>query len=533
MKKHSSFSTNHRKAYRRLTWAFSPALALTISANAQLAGPSSSQTPYLLPSVTAPGVSITSILTVGDSVNNKPDGITPYRMVGIPDGLGAYDNGNGTFTVLMNHEISSGGVARDHGASGAFVSEWVIDKSSLKVLHGEDLMKGVSLWNTGTASYDAPALGVSFSRFCSADLAAPTAFFDPSSGLGTSARIFMNGEESGAEGRAMAHIASGADKGTSYQLANLGRFSWENAVANPYAQQKTLVMGTDDSTTDGGVYLYVGNKQATGNDVQRAGLTGGNLYGIKVNGTPAESRAAGVNGTFSLYNHGDVSAKTGAALNTESAANGVTGFLRPEDGSWDPQNPNDFYFVTTDRFDQVKDGTGTQVGRSRLYKLHFADLANPENGGTITTVLDGTTQGNMFDNITVKNGKIILCEDVGNVSHNGKVLEFDIATGALREIAHHDVARFGDLTVAATAPFTVDEESSGVIDISDILGGDQKTYLIDTQAHYSIAGELVEGGQLMAMFVPVPEASTFIPGLGLAGLVGVTTFLRRRTMKNA
>ena len=60
----------------------------------------------------------------GDSVNFKPDGVTPYRMVGIPDGLGAYDNGNGTFTVLMNHEIAGGGgVARAHGSAGAFVSK--------------------------------------------------------------------------------------------------------------------------------------------------------------------------------------------------------------------------------------------------------------------------------------------------------------------------------------------------------------------------------------------------------------------------
>src|SRR6266545_4718830 len=54
-------------------------------------GPSSSQSPYLLPA--ASGVVTRSILTVGDSVNTKPDGITPYRMVGIPDGLGVLQRG--------------------------------------------------------------------------------------------------------------------------------------------------------------------------------------------------------------------------------------------------------------------------------------------------------------------------------------------------------------------------------------------------------------------------------------------------------
>src|SRR5262245_66269289 len=71
-----------------------------------ITGPSSSQSPYLVR--TESGVVTVSILTVGDAVNFKADGVTPYRMVGIPDGLGAFDNGDGTFTVLMNYEIASG-----------------------------------------------------------------------------------------------------------------------------------------------------------------------------------------------------------------------------------------------------------------------------------------------------------------------------------------------------------------------------------------------------------------------------------------
>lgn len=88
--------------------------AVTIlGATAQAAqGPSSSQTPYVTP--TAAGWNVTSIISVGDASDNS------YRMVGIPDGLGAYDNGNGTFTVLMNHELRPGsGMARAHGADGA------------------------------------------------------------------------------------------------------------------------------------------------------------------------------------------------------------------------------------------------------------------------------------------------------------------------------------------------------------------------------------------------------------------------------
>jgi hypothetical protein len=117
-------------------------------------GPSSSESPYVLRS--EPGVVTRSILTVGDSVNLKPDG-TPYRMVGLPDGLGAYDDGNGTFTLLVNHEVrETAGVVRAHGARGAFVSRWTIEKGSLRVLSGEDLIRRVATWNTATASFNAP-----------------------------------------------------------------------------------------------------------------------------------------------------------------------------------------------------------------------------------------------------------------------------------------------------------------------------------------------------------------------------------------
>ncbi|MDO8413060.1 MAG: hypothetical protein Q7S51_04625, partial [Gallionellaceae bacterium] len=113
-------------------------------------GPSSSATPYLV--AAASGVKITSLLTVGDTVNDKSDG-TPYRMVGIPDGLGAFDNNDGTFTVLMNHELrNTVGVTRAHGGIGAFVSKWIINKNDLQVLHGADLMQQVYLWDTLTGT---------------------------------------------------------------------------------------------------------------------------------------------------------------------------------------------------------------------------------------------------------------------------------------------------------------------------------------------------------------------------------------------
>jgi hypothetical protein len=447
---------------------------------------SSSQTPYVVP--TRNSVLTRSIITVGDAVNYKSDGVTPYRMVGIPDGLGAFDNGDGTFTLLMNHELTNGvGIARDHGFKGAFVSRWVIEKATLTALHGEDLMKSVYRWDTATASYK-PLAGP-LSRFCSGDLPAPTAFFNPATGAGYNGRIYMNGEENGNVGRAFAHFLDG----NSYELPAMGKLAFENSVANPATGDKTVVVSTDDGT-GGQVYVYVGDKSFSSDRVAAAGLSGGSLYGIKVAGLVAENDATTfTTGGFTGVNLGNVTNLNGADLETISNTAGATIFNRPEDSSWDPSNPNDLYFVTTASF----------TGRSRLWHLHFSDPANPAAGGTATVLIDGSGPNGpkMMDNITVnKRGTILIQEDVGGQAYIGKVWRYSIATGALEIIAQHDPARF---TPGAPGFLTLDEESSGVIAMDDILG--DGWYLMDVQAHYGTDAELVEGGQLLGLH--------FAPGL--------------------
>ncbi len=484
-------------------------------AHAQFRGPSSAQTAYVVPA--APGVNTYSIFTVGDQVGG-------YKMVGIPDGLGALDNGDGTFTTFMNHELGgTSGVTRAHGSKGAFVSEWRIDKATGAVLSGNDLIQSVNTWNGGGYTNGT----ATFNRFCSANLADQSAFYNPATGLGTTERLFMNGEEAGNEGRAWAHVASGANKGQSWELPSLGKLSWENAVAAPKSGNRTVVIGTDDSTP-GQVYVYAGNKTAAGTEVQRAGLTNGQVFGIKVSGVTAESRTSGLgsnSATFSLAALGDATNKTGAQLDTESTAAGVTQFLRPEDGAFDPNNPNNFYFVTTDRFDSVKTGEGSQVGRSRLWRMSFTDITQPELGGNIDMLLDGSESQQMMDNICLdKWGNILIQEDPGNQAISARVWNYNIASDSLTLLAKHDTARFGDLGIGATAPFTTDEESSGIIDASDILG--PGWFLLDVQAHYGITGELVEGGQLVALFNP---ASVPAPGaMGLAMIAAAVAGRRRR-----
>jgi hypothetical protein len=68
-------------------------------------------------------------------------------------------------------------------------------------------------------------------------------------------------------------------------------------------------------------------------------------------------------------------------------------------------------------------------------------------------------------------------------------------------LAEHNPELFGP-NADEESFLTQNEESSGIIDVTDILGrGDEDVYLLDVQAHYDRERELDEGGQLLAMRV--------------------------------
>lgn len=457
--------------------------------------PGSSRTPYVLPAPENNLWTSTAVITSGDTAANG------YRFVGIPDGMGAFDNGDGTFTVLINHELSQTvGVVRAHGAKGAFVSKLTLRKSDLAVVAGEDLIKSVKAWDTTLGTWVTLPAGdprLTFGRFCSADLALPTAYFNRATGKGTTERIFMNGEEIGDEGRGIASVVTGPDAGIAFELPALGKFSWENSVACPFEQDKTIVIGTDD-TTPGQVYVYVGNKATTGNTVERAGLRGGRLYGVKVENLPTEPTIGQFTkaqrlASFSLAEVGDVTLKTGAEIQTLSTGALITAFNRPEDGSWNPLSPNEFYFVTT----------ASITGSCRLWVLKFKDITQPESGGIIELLWDGLYDGDksyrMFDNITVtRNGQVLIQEDPGNNAYLARIHTYDIAKKTMRTVVAHAEDFF---KIGATAFITQDEESSGIIDVSDILGAPD-LYLGVDQVHAAPtanATEVVEQGQLFLL----------------------------------
>ena len=471
--------------------------------------PTSSATPYVLPVAGGGVLRVVSFMTVGDSVNLRADGVTPYRMAGIPDGMGAYDNGDGTMTLFVNHEhtATANGINHAHQPAGvvggSYVSRWIVKTTPgadfLRVTDGQDLMTSIALSTLGGGSL------TNFSRFCSADLALQSAFYNAATGLGTTERIFITGEESGSNGRM---VAIGAVERKGYELPAFNPLlgGWETGCARPYASDTTLVIGTSDGGANR-VFMYLGTKLATGNVAEKAGLLNGVGYGVQV-------QVDSVN--FATENRALCFATSGAPRYSATftfAAGGTaagTTFLRPEDGAWDPSNPADFYFVTTDRIDNIEAG-GTQTASSRLFRLHFSDVNNPLAGGTIDALLDGTDIMNMGDNLCVFNDiqggtRVIIQEDSGNSSHNAKTLLYTVATDTLEIILESDRARFGDINgVAAVAPFNQDEENSGVIDARDTLG--MGWFIGNMQAHYAQPGELVEGGQIYAFYAPAAVGS--------------------------
>jgi hypothetical protein len=124
-----------------VAWALSAVLVAS-----QVIGPSTTVPPFMLSRLA--GVTTTSLITVDDLPATNG-----YQLIGIPDGLGVMDGpemgeSEDVFYILANHELpSSEGAVRAHGAQGAFVSQWKVNKTSLEVMEGQDLIQTVGLWD--------------------------------------------------------------------------------------------------------------------------------------------------------------------------------------------------------------------------------------------------------------------------------------------------------------------------------------------------------------------------------------------------
>jgi hypothetical protein len=490
------------------------------AASSTARGPSTTTNPYVLP--IADGVHITSLLTVADgSADNG------YRMVGIPDGLGMIRQG-ANLVLYSNHELTdTEGIVRRHGQKGSFVSRWVIDPATLRFKEGSDLISpGVQFWDYPSGAYvtsgarfaDSAAQDLTFGRFCSNTLSDPGQFYNASTMNGYKGQLLLTNEEDTDNGRSFAITKDG----DATALPRLGLFSWENTKPAANQTDTTLVIGDEDGPTDGSqLWVYVGTKQQSGPPVAKAGLTNGDDHVL-----------AAVNATVttdalwrSTYHKNPAAVEivdndwnaTGAVQNSTGKADGLN-LNRIEDGHWDPNHPNDFYFITTQGGVTSPPGTPSldTFDTGGLWRLRWNDIEDPDAGATLQLLLDGSetpsdgTKLNKIDNMAIdQHGNILIQEDPGNNNHVARIVAYRISDGALGIVAKFDPDLFGTGATADPTKLTTDEEASGIIDTEDFLGAG--TFFFDAQVHTNkglpagtgagTVQEFVERGQYLTLKV--------------------------------
>jgi len=496
----------------RTKLALGAALGLTVAGSALAAagtgtGPSTTTDPYVAP--VADGVKVTSLLTVKNGID-AGQASNGFAMVGIPDGLGAFDGPKGhDFNLIMNQELrNTQGVARRHGVNGAFDSIWRIDSKTLEVEQGADLIgPTVRYWDYATHSYTNAATAPftnQFARFCSGYLSAPGQLYNEKTDRGYDGQLYFANEENGDNGRDFGVTVDGQAQ----QLPRLGLLSWENSVVGLNKGDTTYLQGQEDgSATGSNLHVYIGQKQKSGNPLDRAGLTNGHRFVVDLD-NEAVSNDVQFRATYGKDNPARFDLgpeeevgwdQPGAAQSTESDAKGL-GLNRIEDGAFDPRHPEDFYFVTTEG---GNGGTPGSTGRDGggLWRLSYDDVERPWEGGTLTLLLDGSETGPPLwnpDNVGFdRKGHLLIQEDPGNNVHRATIVAYDTKTGDRAVLAQFD-ARFGD--PAGSGFLTQDEESSGIIDASKFLGSN--TFLFDAQVHKAHPdADKVEHGQLMTLHV--------------------------------
>jgi hypothetical protein len=485
-------------------------------------------------------VKLTPVVSAGDIVGT-------YLVPGIPDGLGVVKSGN-KLRLITNHEWSAANAvaAGRNSASGltqgSFISEMHYDLTTKTVTKAKDFITDVVWFNYMSGKfgntpgapanaalvdeYKAPNHSSLLNRFCSATLAPEGSFYDKSSGLGFKDAVFLTGEEGGDESRG---FAANMD-GQLVQVPGFGLAAWENFVPVPNKGKLTAVMGMEDgSATDSQLWMYVGTKSKTGAWYDKAGLTNGATYVLAQDTTnPVASdneirTQYGKNAPIKVKFAKVDSTVNGKSQNDQAREKGIE-LSRVEDGSFDPKNPNDFYFVTTE---SNKDPKATAANPATptvsrdggaLWRLRFADVANPAKGGTLELLLDGSEAPYLSkpDNITVDGaGNVLIQEDPGNNALVARIVSYRIKDAALAVVAKFKDEYFAE---GATSFITKDEESSGIIDVTEHLskGKSDKNryYMYVAQVHGAIANarpdiaagdttlpKAIEGGQWYIMTI--------------------------------
>lgn len=489
--------------------------------------------PVYVVSVNA-GANLSVIATAGDQIGSQV-------LRGIPDGMGALANTDGTLTLLSNHEMSLSNPLVQKGKSdtapwGSSISKLTYDPTSGKITKIEPLIKNITYFDYLNRTYGssfANSVPSTFpkvdsfggevgtnglNRFCSGNLVptgglaykeispvkstkvvngkSKTIVSNKTTTYGYEGAVYFTGEEGGDASRAFAFDLNG----NGVQLPTLGMASWENFLTKPNTGKTTIVMGNEDNgATNSQLYMYVGTKQTKGaNFAEKAGLTNGTLYTVAIADLLTDNafRAAKKIGEKVEVGFNQISTDARFANFANQAQASGTSFARIEDGEWDPKNPNVYYFLTTE---SNKDPLATApnpalAGVSRdggaLWKLTFKNAKDPFAGAQIEMLLNGSESIMMSkpDNLAVdENGYILIQEDPGSNAHLARVLAYRISDGKVAAVAQFDEKYFKS---GSSNFITIDEESSGIVNVNGLLkksGDTLSYYFFNAQVHAPLA----------------------------------------------
>jgi hypothetical protein len=478
--------------------------------------------PYTVPIGTE--YHVTPLFSVNDSVPETSDPSQQYRMVGIPDGLGAYSNGDGTTTLYMNHEFNQSTLSQPVVGGpeyrGTYVSKWILDADGNPV-SGERAFDTV--WNENTLVGPAAEVGnttPAFARFCSGFLAGPKNGFDR--------QIYLTNEEelSPTTFDGMGGLSVAIFDNEAHTLPNLGRYSKENTVVQPTQGARTVIFSTEDgpATLNNQLYMYVGMKDRSSSSVlARNGLDDGKLFAFRSLDPTTNSERTFTSGsvTGEWVEIEGVDAMTDVQLEAASDAVDAMTFVRPEDGAFNPNDPNEFFFDTTGSSSGADDGVN-ELGRLYSLHLHPGNVLKP---ATLTIVYNADTViargGDIAispDNIDASSQYLMINEDGTTESRavmaakgrDGSIWRFDLVKGPTGEVGVDvtTATRIAELDPPGRDGVPVGPgvwETSGIIDASLLFGAN--TWLSDVQAHSpstAPSAGTVEDGQLF-LLTPAEE----------------------------
>ena len=297
----------------------------------------------------------------------------------------------------------------------------------------------------------------------------PGQLYNEKTGRGYSGQIYFGNEEIGNEGRSF---------GVTDRRPGAAAAAARAVLLGEHARgtnrgDTTYAMGQEDAAS-GQLWVYVGQKQSTGPRVrqgrshQRRRLRRRPRQRGSVQRCRCSARPYGKNIPAPLRSrsHEEVDwDQPGARQNAEALAEGLT-LNRIEDGAFDPNHPNDFYFVTTEGA-PAPARPPVRVTAAASGGSAATTSSSPRPGGTLTLLLDGSEAPflNKPDNVDMDTQRPP--PDPGGPGQQRPARSDRRLRRRHRRARRGGRVRPGAVRRRARPGFiTQDEESSGIIDAS-------------------------------------------------------------------